>query len=393
MNVIGAGAMVRGSMSQRVIVIVLLALFTTCFVSSGAIITLKLIGGVVSSATAERPKRVVDLPPEPEESSPPALSEQDDPVTSVVPAEPPEPEDAVMPEDEPEDEPFEFQPPLIATGEFAVFHQDKAKLAPLAALQKAVKGTSVKVFESEAPASAIPPYVELRDLSTDDYAVIGGATLANGHGLSDAVKKALPNAKRVSVVDVYLPLGGQSLLEVSKVMLAFAHATGGVLWDEETNEYLSAEAWKTRRVDSWEKTVPNVSLSIKVYEDPFDEGTDLRTGGMKHFGLPELVLENVPNHLKDQSRSLLLAAAQSFAERKGPAAEGTLTVSLPRLKHVAFRKELERQTAANADRTLDLELVGRREAKLPTLILGVPPGGSEEQRLEAALDSLFGFEE
>ena len=376
-------------MNQRVIVIVLLAAFTTCFVSSGAIITLKVIGSVVSSATAERPPKVV-VPDEPEESLPPAVPEEDAPTASVDTQPKPEPE-AEEP-NTPEVAEVEFAAPLIATGEFAVFHQDKAKLDPWLALQRVAKGTNVKVFQSPAPASAIPPYFELRDLPTDDYAVIGGATLANGRGLTDAVKKALPKAKRVSVIDVTMPLGGASLLETSKVMLAFAHATGGVMWDEESAEYLSAEQWKARRIDSWEKTVPNVSTSVKVYEDALEgDAVNLRTGGMKHLGLPELVLESVADGVKDDAKALLYAAAQTLAEKKGPVSEGPLEVSIPKIKHAAFRKQLEGQTSKNAERSLEVELVGGDSSKRPTLLVQLPAGGNSDQRVEAALDTFFGF--
>lgn len=375
-------------MNQRVIVIVLLALFTTCFVSSGAIITLKVIGGMVSSVNERTPTRV-DLPPEPEDSQP-----DDTPTVSVSPQPIPEPEETTDPEEAepPAVEEVEYEAPLQATAEFAVFHQDKAKVDPWTALQKVAKGTNVKVFQSPAPISAIPPYMELRDLPTEDYAVIGGATLANGRGLTDAVKKALPKAKRVSVIDVTMPLGMTSLLETSKVMLAFAHATGGVLWDEESAEYLSAEAWKTRRIDSWEKTVPNVSVGVKVYEDATgDEAVvNLRTGGMKHLGLPELILEGVSTDVKDDAISLLYAAAQSLAERKGPPVEGTLEVSIKKLKHAAFRKELEKQTAKNAERSIEVELVGGDSSKRPTLLVLLPANESEE-RVETALDTFFGF--
>jgi hypothetical protein len=378
-------------MNQRVMVIVLVAAFTTCFVSTGAIVTLKVIGSVVSSATAERPPKPVD-PDEPEESLPPKVDPDDSPTASVDTEPIPEPDTEPTEPTNPTVEEVEFSAPLIGSAEFAVFHQDKAKLDPWVALQKAAKGTNVKVFQSPAPASAIPPYFELRDLPTDDYAVIGGATLAKGYGLTDAVKKALPNAKRVSVIDVTMPLGGVSLLETSKVMLAFARATGGVLWDEESAEYLSADQWKARRIDSWEKTVPNVSTSVKVYEDELEgDAVNLRTGGMKHLGLPELVLESVADGVKDDAKALLYAAAQTLAERKGPVTEGPLEVSIPKLKHAGFRKQLEGQTSKNAERSLEVELVGGDSSKRPMLLVTLPEGGNADQRVEAALDTFFGF--
>jgi hypothetical protein len=376
-------------MNQRVVVIVLLALFTTCFVGSGAIATLTVIKGIANSSKDSRTTRVAPTPdPVPEEVDEPP---QIDPVTRPQVSEP-EPDEELLPPDE-EEEVAEFAAPLIGTAEFAVFHVEKSKLDPFVALQKAAKGSPVKVFKFPAPATAIPPYVELRDVSVDDYAVIAGDTLKNGRGLSDAVKKALPKTKRVSVVDVVMPLGGVSLLEVSKVMAAFERATGGVLWDEEAQEYLSAEAWKLRRVDSWEKSVPHVSMNLTVFVDTLEDSVELRTAGMRHLGLPELELKHIPLEAKDNAVSLLNATAQTLAEKKGPAVPQAMEVSIPAIKHVAYRKYLDGLMLANADGAVDVELVPGDSKKHPTLEVTFTAGGTPEQRVQAALDALFGFEE
>ena len=112
---------------------------------------------------------------------------------------------------------------------------------------------------------------------------------------------------------------------------------------------------------------------------------------MKHLGLPELVLESVSDGVKDDAKALLYAAAQTLAEKKGPVSEGPLEVSIPKIKHAAFRKQLEGQTSKNAERSLEVELVGGDSSKRPTLLVQLPEGGNSDQRVEAALDTFFGF--
>ncbi len=379
-------------MNHRVVVIVLVASFATCFVCSGALATLAIINAAVGSApevaavTAPRP-----TPPEPEKSVAPRVTppEPDEELTDAPPTE--DDEDLTPPE---EDEPAaEFDAPLIGTGEFAVFHPEKSKMDPFAALQKAAKGTKVKVFKNLAPVSASPPYLELRDLPVTEYAVIAGNTLEAGRGLTPADKLALPRSKRVSVVDAAMPLGASNLLEVSRVIAAFAQHTGGVLWDEEAQEYLSHDAWKTRRLDSWEKGVPHVSLNFTVFVDTEGKEVGVRSAGMKHFGLPELELKNIPKLLKDDGVALLNATAQILAEQKGPVKPGPLKVSLAAMRHVQHRKNLVAKTYPNADKVVDVVLVPGANTKTPTLAITFTGPGTSSEKVETALATLFGTEE
>ncbi len=376
------------AMNHRVAVIVLVALFTTCFVGTGAIATLSVIKGIVNAAADGLPAQD-PLTTEPDESAPaprPPTPSDDEELSAADPA--PASDDELLEDDAEADE---FAPPLMGAAEFAVFHQDKAKLDPWVALQKAAKGTRVKVFKGEAPASAIAPYLELRDLNVTDYAVIAGKTLENGRGLTPAVKLALPRAKRVSVIDAWMPLGVPPMHEVSKVMHTYAQLTGGVLWDEESQEYFSTDAWKARRLDTWEKGVPHASFHITIFTDAADKG--LRTAGLKHFGLPELKIVNVPPESEDSALALLQAAAQIAVEDPEPPQPGIYPVRLDSMKHQGHKKALTELVFPKAARKVDLILTNSPGAKVPTLHVGFPGTGSGPERLAAGLKDFFGSED
>ncbi len=368
-------------MNQRMVVIVLVALFAICFVGSGAVATVALIGKVVDGG---RDKLVpIASSPEPDEATKlPDVADKER--TTAAPS---QDEELLPPDDE---EPPGFAPPSWGSGEFAVFHVEKSKVDPWVALQKAARGTKVKVFKGAAPKMAAPPYLELKELLTDEYAVIAGDTLENGRGLTPAVKKALPSAKRVSVVDFVLPLEVTQMLEVSKVMAAFAKATGGVLWDEETQEYLAQDAFKVRRIDSWEKSVPHLSMNFTVFVNTVEKGLSLKSAGMKHFGLPELQLDNVTRSSRDSAVLLLNATAQLLVERRGVIGPGPLQVSIKAIRHAQQRKNLEEKGLKNAKGVIDVVLEPSADQKVSRLTITFPGKGAPIERMKGAITTFFG---
>lgn len=372
-------------MNSRAIGIALIALFALCFVGSGAVAVLTLLGKV-ADAPAEESAPLPDSPPEAAaDDEPPEIARVDPGTLSD--------EEAA---DEATDEAAEakgapaYEAPRFATAQFAVFHSEGPKLAPQVALAKAARGTRLKVYKDRAPPSAAPPYVTLRQLPVDDYAVIGGQTLDSGRGLTPAQKAALPKTKKVSVIDVVLPPQPAQLEEVARVMAAFAQATGGVLWDEQAQEYLALSAWKERRVDSWEKGVPQGPLNYTVFVDTVDKGVELQTAGLRHFGLPELELTAISRSSRDAAVAVINAVGQTLLERPTLAEPGRVTVDLNKLKHGEERAVLQARALANAQQRVEIELVPGGTGKVPTLAVVFPGEGSPTERVERGIASLFG---
>lgn len=366
-----------------------LALFVVGVLAAGTFAVraaVNAVGEATKASVEDRTPRTDDAPTPADSTEPVATSPQAQP-------EPPFPEAEAPPEDDdPAAAPSAWEPPAFATAEFAVFHHDKRKGDAWRTLQKAARRVGVSVYQGDAPESAKPPFVELRDLPVADYEVITGETLESGRGLSEPEKKKLPATERVTVLDAVMPLEGEPLLAVSKLVAAYAEATGGVLWDEEAHEYLSLEAWKIRRVESWEEKVPFAAMHFTVFTDTTDDGVNLETSGLRHFGLPELRVTSVSRLSVDSAGSLVNALGQTLVEqqRRTP---GPLRVELRTLGHQRFREGLEEKCFENAAKTVALSLTPAPGEKRPTLEVVFPGAGGPSERVDAAIAALFGSQD
>lgn len=364
--------MVRGM--NRAVPIALLSLFVTCFVGSLAAGSLALIGAVREAANTLEP--LTDDRPAPPDDE--ALSSEPGPASDPTPAVDATP--AVTPEAVP------WQAPVLATGQFAVFHVGKAKVDGWKALQKALKGTKLAAYDDEAPDEAEPPYLVFHALPVDDYAVITGEALDTAWGLSTPQKTQLRGAQSASVIDFVLPLHDASLLEVTKVAAALADATGGVLWDEECQEYFSPAQWRMRRVASWDKTVPQVSLLSVLRES---EDGALRTAGLSHLGLPDLRLSHVSPEAREQALNFLQLAAQQLAEARVPVEPGITMIRLEGVKHRRARAVFDPLFGDDANKTVLVELEEPTDGS-QVLELDFKGTGTPTQRTSAGLANFFG---
>lgn len=365
--------------------IIILALFVTCFVGSLAASALYVVNGVTEAVKNDRNATPKPFEPDPE---PEQSVDSSEPTTPTVPTVPTEPDDTAAPESD------DYFPPEIATAEYAIFHLGNAKPgASFTLLQKLIKGTKLKLFRDSAPDSAVPPYLVVRDVVLDDYPPIEGPTLEDGQGLSKAMIKGVPLAKRVTVVDAVLPLHDTSLLDVSKLLLVTAQGTAGVLWDADAQEYLSPDSWKTRRVMSWEKSIPYALMHFTVYVETRGRFVDLKSGGLTHFGLPELEMVNVPTAHQDYAVAVLNAIAQLLVERGVPPEPGPMSVVLADIKHKTYRTDALSLAAEDALKEVDVTLVGKADDKGAVLQVTFPGKGAQGDRIIAGITSLFGTQD
>jgi hypothetical protein len=359
--------MVR-AMNQRVGLIVL-ALFVTCFVGSLALGTITFIGKITDSVgdLTKTPRPAPDLP-------------------SSEPTEP----DESPPSTEPAVVRGAYVPPEQAYAQYAIFHLERARQDPFKSLQKVAKGTKFVVYRDEAADEAVPPYLVLRDLPVDDYPVPDGEPLDDGAWITPAMRKSLVSSKRATVVDAVMPLHDDSLLSFSKVMLALVQATGGVLWDDDARDYFSPDDWKKRRVQSWEKSIAEVRAHFTVYVDAAEHTVDLKSGGLHHFGLPELALKSVPKTSQTWAIALLNLVAQTLLEARVPAMPGPLKVRLAAIKHRGMREDAQALLTEDASSEVGVILVGELDDTGPVLEITFPGKGTREERVEAGIKSLLG---
>ncbi|MFO0594680.1 MAG: DUF2314 domain-containing protein [Myxococcaceae bacterium] len=378
-------------MNQRGVAIAIVVLFAVCFVGSCTAGVFQLVKTAADgmevgkkrdpfASTNPTPKDSddSDLPPSDPLNVPPTGTDDDDsPPTGA-----PNPADPLG---------GAYDPPVLATAQFAVFHVTKAKADGWKTLQKLAKAAKLNAYQNDAPDEAEPPYLVFRSYGTDEYEVIGGDTLTAARGLNEKEQKALQGAKDVSVVDVILPLGKQALFRESiKVMAELQKATGGVLWDQEAEEYLSAAEWKKRRLDTWEKDVPDAPLHFTMFVDTKTDTVDLNTGGLAHFGLPELKLAGVPVDKKNLAEALINLTAQLMAEGAFEPDLGRVTVRIDEVKHKVRRDDFASLCTAEAHKELEFTLVNAGTLTNPALTFSFNGAGTKTARIAAALDTLFG---
>lgn len=377
----------RPLMNSRAVVIAIVALFALCFVGSGAVMALVLAERVATGQKAlPEPKRKEVVQKETTaEPAPEATvddSPDDDEVIETL-------DDSTRPEGA-----ASYDAPVLGYSQFAIFFPSKPKVAPWAALQKVTKGTKLKPFKSPAPTKTKLPIIELKEETTLDYAVIEGDSLEKGRGLSDDDKSALPKAKTVAVFNVLAPVSVSEQLEVAKVMAALTEVTGGVLWDEQTQEYFSADAFRERRVDGWEKGVPWAALHFSVFLiTPDKGGLEFATAGLRRFGLPELELRGVSRNSRVAGNRFVNVVAQALAESGEDIEPGRFTVELAKIKHSVVQKSVNEGLNDGAKGKVVIELRPIGDGEIPTLEITFPGEGAKTVRTERGLSTFFGAED
>lgn len=131
--------------------------------------------------------------------------------------------------------------------------------------------------------------------SIDDYAPPDPQLIQYfGRGLSADQAETLQASQEVFVMDFAHP--GDRLFDGMRTANAVAEVvalqTGGLLWDEETREVFTPEAWRERRITSWTGEYPDLTDHTVIHA--YNSGEYVRgiTLGMAKFGLPDVVIED-----------------------------------------------------------------------------------------------------
>jgi len=217
-----------------------------------------------------------------------------------------------------------------------------------------------------------------------------------GRTLSPEERKSLMKAQQATMLSFRVPFEQrhEALLAATRFAHQVASEHSAFLWDAETREYFSPKGWKELRLNGWSGGVPYVAghIVLHVYRD--GEALRLVSLGMAKFGLPDLVVEKVPQSLSEEMGRLVNSVAQLLAEGMGLSSDGTMDVDLAKLKDAKLKGELESRTRKGAPRRAKLQALEARrdqgDPENPLLELGFPGSGELHARHIAALDALFG---
>lgn len=221
-----------------------------------------------------------------------------------------------------------------------------------------------------------------------------------GRGLSAGQMQAVQSAQAVHVFN-FITSGAAPLSYYQAAVQfvgAIAKQYGGYVWDEDTRELYTAQAWDARRVATWTNGAPLASAQITIHAYPEGEGARAVTLGMHKFGLPDLVIPQIARSDSSSGGSLINLVAQLLVEGRRPV-DRVLAVDINQVQHEGARRVQETGLKSNANKIAKVYLGDAEPAEgdNPNKQLKLEgrkyPGRTEFERLTGLLTKLYGSED
>ncbi len=224
-----------------------------------------------------------------------------------------------------------------------------------------------------------------------------------GEGLSPQQEQALEKSRDAVVLEFAHPKASvwTALREATILVVDLARRTGGLIFDEETRQVFTPDAWKKKRIDSWPASVevPRVSqqFTIDVYQlGEYDRAVTL---GLSKMGLPDLVLQELPESSSGQAGNVINYVAQRLAEGQELTTSGKLRLDLHAIVNVPERDDALKSLKSGALATACLFLKpGKRDDgdpknRLIEISADLYSGPDPHAKLENLFSSLVGAED
>jgi uncharacterized protein YegJ (DUF2314 family) len=212
-----------------------------------------------------------------------------------------------------------------------------------------------------------------------------------GRGLSEAEVSAVQASQEVVTVELVAERARMHLLhrDAMAIMLEVASKSGGLLWDEDTRQLFSRDAWRERTA-AWTGLLPHAPSLFAIHSYRDGELVRVVTLGLAKLGLPDLVVEHVAPNSAQTMATLINLLAQTMVD-------GAI------IQHGGL---IEVDSASVPDKAggptypgarLSLALVGgtRDEGDADNRLwqIAFPPGPADrlQERQDAVLKQLFGL--
>lgn len=130
------------------------------------------------------------------------------------------------------------------------------------------------------------------------------------------------------------------------VAAELAESLGGWIWDMHCRQLFTRDAWKKRRVHAPVEGL-DVQGHIALHLYRADAGLRLVTLGMRKFGQPDLVINDVAPTVGRELGELVYLAAQHLIERREPT-QGSWQLAIDAVRAQAARERLAGKRAAGA---------------------------------------------
>lgn len=224
----------------------------------------------------------------------------------------------------------------------------------------------------------------------------------SGRGLSAAQADSLQGAKQALRITFAHPQAKmlEGLRAANALALTLIKALpGSLLWDEQTREVFTAQAWQERRVASWTTVWPQVAKHITIHA--YNDGDSVRaiTLGMSKFGLPDVVVAGFSWSNNAPVGNLINAVSQRWVEGARPEASGLFTLKPQAIVNAAAREHATSDLKPNAQPQVQMLLRstpaddGDPDNRLIVLSAERSEGADASSKQEALLSALFGSED
>jgi uncharacterized protein YegJ (DUF2314 family) len=222
-----------------------------------------------------------------------------------------------------------------------------------------------------------------------------------GEGLTEDQKQALQKSRQAIILEFAHPKSSVwlGLRTATELVEALARQTGGLVFDVATRQVFTPDSWHERRLESWIGDVPRVSqhFTIDVYQ--LGECHREVTLGMAKLGLPDLIVQELPETSSAQAGNLINSVAQVMAEGHAINNTSKMRLDLRAIKNVAARDALLKSLKPNALAIACVFLKpgkkdeGDPDNRLLELSADLYSGPDPHAQLENLFSSLFGFED
>ncbi len=235
--------------------------------------------------------------------------------------------------------------------EFALYFTPKPSANPAVELARLLRDRTLRlrIRDASEVGDALAT-VEAKWSPLTDYAPPSADSLRyTGVGVTPDEAPKLAEADRVFIVGFSTSRQGALVTNRSAcVLLAdLAEATGGKIWDEETRQMFSLARWRSDRIDTWQGGLPDMSKQVTMHAYANPDLIRIITLGQRKFGLPDLVVAELPRQHFGTVGNFINAFMQRMVEGQKPQ-DAKMRLTLADIRHAAARSRALENPAKGA---------------------------------------------
>lgn len=223
----------------------------------------------------------------------------------------------------------------------------------------------------------------------------------SARGLNEHQARTLQHSTNALILDFTHPKKDvwQALRTANELVEELARESGGLVWDQETREVYSPDAWHEKRLASWTTEIPDLSTQTVIHVYPNGEFARAITLGMSKIGLPDVVVQETPWSSDNQVANLINIFSQSIAERDAPLKSDQYRLDLHNIKNPHLRESQLKGLGKNGAGVGCLTLAeakweeGDPKNRLIRLASDQYTGDDSHVRQEKMISSFFGSED